>query len=154
MKTKKMREYISQLDNLLPVLIKHLQISDPNKLFGINITLRQYLALDILVGKGKCMITELSRSLGVALNTMTELVNRLVKKRFVEKSSDMKDRRIVWVSLTGEGLKIIQRINERKQEHISAILERVSQRDRQILIDILKIVSQVMRKVEMDSLKA
>lgn len=74
-----MREYILQLDNLLPALIKHFQIPDPHRLFGIKVILQQYLALDILTKKGKCMMTELSQALGVALSTMTELANRLVK---------------------------------------------------------------------------
>mgnify|MGYP000686894960 CR=1 FL=1 len=147
MKKKELREYISQLDNLLPVLVEHFQISDPRRLFGIKVTLQQYLTLDILSKKGKCMITELSQALGVALSTMTELANRLVKRQFVNKIKDFKDRRIVWVNLTDRGLKIIQEINKKKQRHILSILEKLTQRERQILIDILKRISQTVRKV-------
>ncbi|OPX29500.1 MAG: hypothetical protein B1H08_03710 [Candidatus Omnitrophica bacterium 4484_171] len=146
MKTKELQEYIFQLDNLLPVLIEHFQISDPHKLFGIKITLQQYLALNILIKKGRCMVSDLSKSLGVALSTMTELVNRLVKKQFVKKIKDLKDRRIVWINLTRRGLKIIQEINKKKQRHILSILEKLTQRERQILIDILKRISQTVRK--------
>ncbi len=153
MRKKELREYILQLDNLLPVLIKHFQIPDPHRLFGIKVTLQQYLALDILTKKGKCMMTELSQALGVALSTMTELANRLVKRRFVKKIKDSKDHRIVWVNLTRRGLRIIQEINKKKQRHISSILEKLTQHERQILIDILKRISQTVGEAEINSLR-
>jgi len=153
MRKKELREYILQLDNLLPVLIKHFQIPDPHRLFGIKVTLQQYLALDILTKKGKCMMTELSQALGVALSTMTELANRLVKRRFVKKIKDSKDHRIVWVNLTRRGLRIIQEINKKKQRHISSILEKLTQHERQILIDILKRISQTVGEAEINRLR-
>lgn len=149
MNIKELREYISQLDNLLPSLMKRLQVPDPHKLFGIRITPQQYLVLDVLVKKGKCMVTELSQSLDVALSTMTELVNRLVKKRFVKKSSDTKDRRIVWVNLTDKGSAIIRRIDSKKQEYISVMLEKLERHERQGLMDILNRVSSAVREIEM-----
>ncbi|MCD6093615.1 MAG: MarR family transcriptional regulator [Candidatus Omnitrophica bacterium] len=153
MRKRELREYILQLDNLLPVLIKHFHIPDPHRLFGIKVTLQQYLTLDILTKKGKCMMTELSQALGVALSTMTELANRLVKRRFVKKIKDSKDHRIVWVDLTRRGLRIIQEINKKKQRHISSILEKLTQHERQILIDILKRISQTVGEAEINSLR-
>ena len=154
MKRKELQEYVFQLDNLLPVLIEHFQISDPRKLFGIKITLQQYLTLDVLTKKGKCMITELSKILGVALSTMTELTGRLVKGRLVEKIRDKKDRRIVRVNLTIKGLEIIQKINMKKQRHIATVLERLTQRDRKALINILKVISNAMKEKEILGVKA
>ena len=153
MKARELREYISRLDNLLPVLIEHFQISDPHKLFGVKITFQQYLALNILIKKGRCMVSDLSKSLGVALSTMTELVNRLAKKQFVKKIKDYKDRRIVWINLTEKGVKIIQEINRKKQKHILSVLERLTKKERQLLIDILVKISQVARRIEIEGVR-
>ena len=144
---------ISYLDNLLPVLIKHFQIPDLHKLLGIKITFQQYLALNVLVKKGRCMVSDLSKNLGVALSTMTELVNRLVKKRFVKKIKDLKDHRIVWINLTEKGVRIIQEINRKKQKHILTVLERLTERERQLLIDILERISQVAKRIEAEGVK-
>jgi len=153
MKARELREYISRLDNLLPVLIEHFQISDPHRLFGVKITFQQYLALNILIKKGRYMVSDLSKSLGVALSTMTELVNRLVKKQFVKKIKDYKDRRIVWINLTEKGVKIIQEINRKKQKHILSVLERLTKKERQLLIDILVKISQVARRIEIEGVR-
>ena len=148
MKKQELHRYISQLDSLLPVLIKHFQISDPHKLYGIRITLQQYLALDAMAKKGKCTMTELSRTLGVALSTITELIGRLVKRHFVKKIRDVNDRRIVWVNLTDIGSRVLKKINTKKQEHIAIVLERLAQRDRKALINILKVISKAAKETE------
>ncbi len=153
MKREELERYILRLDNLFPVLIKHFQISDPHKLFGIKVTLQQYLTLNILIKKGRCMVSDLSRNLGVALSTMTELVNRLVKKQFIKKAKDLKDRRIVWIDLTKKGAKIIQEINRKKQEHILSILEKLTEKERKLLVDILERISQVAKKIEMKGIR-
>jgi len=142
-----------QLDDLVPVLVKHLQISDPHKLYGIKITLQQYLALDVLVKKEKCMITDLSKSLGIALSTVTELVDRLTKRRFVKRKKDINDRRIVWLDLTNKGLEIYKKINVEKQSRVAIILKKVTQGDRNALINILKIISRTVKKTEVQRIK-
>ncbi len=151
---KELKKYILQLDDLVPVLVKHLQISDPYKLYGIKITLQQYLALNTLVKKGKCMITGLSKSLGIALSTVTELVDRLTKRGFVKRTKDIKDRRIIWVSLTNKGLDIYKKVNAEKQKQVAVILEKLTKRDRDALVNILKVVSRVVEKTEVQPTKA
>ncbi|RKY29944.1 MAG: hypothetical protein DRP68_06695 [Candidatus Omnitrophota bacterium] len=152
-KRKELYGCISHLDNLLPVLIKHFQVPDLHKLVGIKITFQQYLALNILIKKGRCMISDLSKNLGVALSTMTELVNRLAKKQFVKKIKDYKDRRIVWINLTEKGVKIIQEINRKKQKHILSVLERLTEKERQLLINILRKISQVAKRIEVEGIR-
>jgi len=153
MRKKELYNYISHLDNLLPVLVKHFQIPDLHKLLGIKVTFQQYLALNILIKKGKCMVSDLSKNLGVALSTMTELVDRLAKKQFVEKIKDLRDRRIVWINLTEKGARIIQEINKKKQRYILNILEKLTEKERRLLIDILERVSQVAKRIEVEGMR-
>ena len=99
------------------------------------------------------MVSDLSKNLGVALSTMTELVNRLAKKQFVEKIKDLRDRRIVWINLTEKGAKIIQEINKKKQRYILNILEKLTEKERKLLIEILERVSQVAKRIEVEGMR-
>ena len=148
MRQEKLKRYILQLENLIPVLIKHFQISEPHKVYGIKITLRQYLALDALAKKGRCTITDLSKSLKIALSTATELVNRLTKSHFIERKKDLKDRRIVWLDLADTGLKILKKVNVRKQQQVALLLEKLSEHNRDTLINILEVVSRAGKRIE------
>ena len=148
MRQKELRRYVLQLDDLVPVLVKHFQISDPHKLYGIKITLQQYLALDTLAKKGKCKIGDLSKSLGIALSTVTELVDRLTKRRFVKRKKDTKDHRVVWIDLTKKGLEIYRKVNVRKQRQVAVVLEKLIKSDRDALVNILGVVSLAVRRAE------
>ena len=48
-------------------------------------------------------MTETANILGITIGTLTVAVDRLVKKKYVERQRDTKDRRIVRISLTRQG---------------------------------------------------
>lgn len=74
-------------------------------------------------GRPKTM-THVANILGIKVSTLTTAVNRLVKKGYVERMRDEKDRRIVKVRLTEEG---IEAVKEHDDFHESMIREAVSQ---------------------------
>ena len=154
MRQKELKRYILQLDDLVPVLVKHFQISNPHKLYGIKITLQQYLALDTIAKKGKCTVGDLGKSLGIALSSVTELIDRLTKKHFVKRKKEVKDRRVVWINLTDAGLEIYKKINVKKQNQVAIVLKKLTKRDQDALINILKVVSQVVERTEIQRGKA
>ena len=115
MKRKEIRKYVSRMDDVLPALVKNFQVPQLPKLYGTEITLPQYFALATITRKGKCMVGELSKLLGLNVNTVSELVGRLVKKHFVKKERDEKDRRRVHVYLTELGKRIIAKLTIAKR---------------------------------------
>lgn len=48
-------------------------------------------------------MTETANLLGITVGTLTVAIDRLVKKKYVERQRDTKDRRIVRISLTRQG---------------------------------------------------
>jgi len=136
MKGKEIKKYVSRMDDVLPALVKNFQVPQLPKLYGTEITLPQYFALATITRKGKCMVGELSKLLGVNVNTVSELVGRLVKKHFVKKERDEKDRRRVHVHLTQLGKRIIRKVDHCKKRHITEILRNLTEDDCRVLIQI------------------
>ncbi len=136
MRGKEIKKYVSRMDDVLPTLVKNFQVPQLPKLYGTEITLPQYFALATITRKGKCMVGELSKLLGVSVNTVSELVGRLVKKHFVEKERDEKDRRRVHVHLTQLGKRIIRKVDHCKKRHITEILRNLTEDDCRVLIQI------------------
>jgi len=56
-----------------------------------------------LDGSEGLMVSEISNLLKIARPTVTQLVNSLQKKGFLEKHADEKDKRVVRISLSGKG---------------------------------------------------
>jgi len=137
-KGKEIENYVSRMDDVLPVLVKNFQVPKLHKLRGIKITLPQYLALTTITRKGKCMVGELSKLLGVSVNTVSELVSRLVQKHFVKKERDERDRRKVNVHLTHLGKRIIRKVDNCRKRHVMGILRNLTEDDCRILIQIME----------------
>ena len=138
MRGKEIKKYASRMDDVLPVLVKNFQVPQLPQLYGIKITLQQYFALATITRRGKCMVGELSKLLGVNVNTVSELVGRLVKKHFVKKQRDEKDRRRVHVYLTQLGKRIIRELDYCKKRHIMGILRNLTEDDCRVLIQIME----------------
>ena len=138
MRRKEIRKYVSRMDDVLPALVKNFQVPQLPRIYGTEITLPQYFALATITRKGKCMVGELSKLLGLNVNTVSELVGRLVKKHFVKKERDEKDRRRVHVYLTQLGKRIIRKVEHCKKRHITGILRNLTEDDCRILIQIME----------------
>jgi len=147
MTQKDLKEFINKMQEFHPIAVKHFQIGDPNKFFGFNITLQQYLALDILVSRNKCKMTDLSKDLGIKLSTATGLVDRLIKRHFAKRERDTEDRRLVWIYPTQTGIKIDKKIKEIKENHVSKILRKITQNDRDNLIRIIEKITKVVKEL-------
>jgi len=138
MRRKEIRKYVSKMDDVLPTLVKNFQVPQLPKLYGTEITLPQYFALATITRRGKCMVGELSKLLGLNVNTVSELVGRLVKKHFVKKERDDKDRRRVHIYLTQLGKRIIREVDHYKKRHISGILRNLTEDDCRVLLQIME----------------
>jgi DNA-binding MarR family transcriptional regulator len=135
---KEIEKYASKMDDVLPALVKNFQVPHLPRLYGIRITLPQYFALVTITRRGKCMVGELSRLLGVSVNTVSELVSRLVEKHFVKKERDEMDRRRVHVYLTELGKRIIRKVDNCRKRHVMGILRNLSEDDCRILIQLME----------------
>ncbi len=66
-----------------------------------EVTMAQMYILGRVFENGRMKMGDLARSEGVKLPTMTSMVNKLVKNGLLIRESDEKDRRTVWISVSG-----------------------------------------------------
>ena len=146
--TSQAKEYIIILDKFIPSLIRHFQIGNPKEIQGINITLQQYITLRAITKKGKCTTTELSSLLGVTAGTMSGMLNRLAKSRYIKRERDRHDRRIIYIRPTPEANRIIKKIISKQAKHSREILEKLCNRDRHDLMRIMNNLFRVIKSLE------
>ncbi len=65
----------------------------------------------------------ISRKLGVAQPTITPVMNRLEDMGYIQRSIDLKDRRIVLVKLTDKGCKAYKKVMAEEQEKMLGLVE-------------------------------
>ena len=78
----------------------------------VDLTLPQYSLLSQLRLLGTVSMTEISSRLGITKPAVTNLVDRLERKKFLKRLPDTRDRRVIQLELLPKGRKIIASIQE------------------------------------------
>jgi DNA-binding MarR family transcriptional regulator len=84
--------------------------------------------------------TELAWGLDRSSNSVSMLVDRMVKAGLVKRARDRKDRRVVWVSMTAKGENAIEPAIPEGWKLIQKVLTPLSPEDRRTLVDMLETV--------------
>jgi DNA-binding MarR family transcriptional regulator len=84
--------------------------------------------------------TELALAMERSSNSVSMLVDRMVKAGLVKRTRDRKDRRVVWVSMTSKGENAVEPAIPEGWKLIQKVLSPLSSADRRALADMLETV--------------
>jgi DNA-binding MarR family transcriptional regulator len=97
----------------------------------------QLSLLDILVEHGRCTMQDLAIHLGVTPPTATAMVKRLLAQRYVERTHDEADWRMVWVTPTETGRQAVSVFQRARLASLKSRLEHLSDEERASIITAL-----------------
>jgi DNA-binding MarR family transcriptional regulator len=92
----------------------------------VEVTLPQYRALVVLASRGPQRVVDISAELGVDPSTGTRLCDRLVRKGLVRRQRSTSDRRVVRVTLTPAGRKLVDQVTLRRRGELSRVVTAMS----------------------------
>lgn len=95
-----------------------------------KITPPQFDALQCLINNGGLTISDLSLKLFQAPSTITDLVDRMENSELVERTRDIKDRRVVRVSVLQKGYDIIDKVLDERCKFVNEALKSINSDDR------------------------
>jgi DNA-binding MarR family transcriptional regulator len=101
--------------------------------YAVNITTLHFEIMMLLEDEGVLHLAEIGEKLFIAKAHMTQLVNKLVELKLVERTLDSSDRRIINISLTAQGRCVL---NQHKDNIMTSILESISSLTNQELQDL------------------
>ena len=89
----------------------------------------KFRLLHILESEGSQSMTELCNQMFITKPYMTRLVDTLVSEGLVERHPDGKDRRVINISMTGEGMEYLQTMLKELRDHMKSFLSGFSSPD-------------------------
>jgi len=92
--------------------------------------------------------SEISRAIHLPLPNITAIINRLEKKRIVEKKRDAKDGRIIRVSLTQKGRSVRLAFMKKRRVEIESILEKLNEDEQKELLKCLERATEIFQKIK------
>jgi len=96
---------------------------------------------DILVAllkAEKLTMKELAEKIDKDKSTVTALVDKLIKQGYVEKTRDIEDNRVVFVTLTENGKALKPMFDKISKDLLSIVYKDIPQDEREVLINTLK----------------
>jgi MarR family 2-MHQ and catechol resistance regulon transcriptional repressor len=105
-----------------------------------GLTTEQFGVLTSIKSRGPLRPTDLARIMERTPNSMSMLIDRMVKAGLVRRTRDRKDRRVVTVSMTSKGETAVEPAIPVGWEFIHQILSPLSRDDQRALADMLETV--------------
>ena len=113
----------------------------------LGMTIPQLRTLVLLERMGPMRMGSISTHLGRALSATTTVVDRLVEKGFVGRSSDPDDRRVVLCDLTELGRNTIDRFWRIGTDNLERILEVLGPEDMETVVRGLELIQQAEHEI-------
>ena len=133
---------------LMGRFIRKIILLDRNEKSCHGVTLSQHYAIDALYRKKVLTMNELSREMGLAISTLTRIVDVLVRDGFVSRSHSKQDRRKVCIELTEQGKTLAESLNSHTELFWRRILETIPAEKKPHIIDDLKILLKALDRAE------
>ena len=103
-----------------------------------NLCPSDFQILEILLHKGALPVNTIGRKIMLTSGSISTAVDRLEKRKLVRRDSSVDDARVIYVSLTGAGHALIQRIFSRHAQEMEEVFGPLSDEERVLLEGLLK----------------
>ena len=117
------------VDNMVRAYNLVSQGINPAFLAKMSLTTAQMKVLLLYQDRGKLSMGELSALYSVSVSTMTSMVDRLSLNGMLKREPDSSDRRIVLVSLTAKGKKVLTRLVNARREVLESFLYTLDEKE-------------------------
>jgi DNA-binding MarR family transcriptional regulator len=146
---EKIDAFSREMVEVLPLMFREFSKREDNVLTRGKITFPQMVAVDYVSRKTRVKMNELAKVLSIKMSSATVLVDRLVREKILSRARDEADRRLVWVSATPKGRKLVGEVLTQKRESIKQIFGVLSEEERrQYLVIIRKVRQHILSDLE------
>ncbi|MFO0970677.1 MAG: MarR family transcriptional regulator [Gemmataceae bacterium] len=127
---------LQELRTLVEDMLQQFRLLDAATVNGphVDLSLQELRVVEFLGDQGPRIMRELAQFLLLAVNSVTAIVDNLVKKKIVRRQRSEEDRRIVRVELTTTGLQIYRAAVREKNELLRHMLTSLTNEEREIFM--------------------
>jgi DNA-binding MarR family transcriptional regulator len=134
----RLSDKLNLLDQCIHELVKRFYLRLSSDGFAAELSSSELFACNVLGRKARCAMSQLAQECGLALSSMTGVVDRLVVKGCVKRTrDDGEDRRKVFVELDRKGERIYQELLESEMEMIITMMDSLGPEEQDILLQAL-----------------
>jgi len=133
------RELMCAMDGMFLRMLKQTSVQEMSRM---NTSPHESRALGTLLRQGPLLMSELAKTMEIPLSSATNLVNRLVEKGHVARERSDDDRRIVRVTVSASGRRLMAKLDQFRLEASRHALTRLDTTEQRTLIALLRKTSE------------
>lgn len=121
-------QLLAEIRDIEPAMFRAMGPANTRDWIAVELTMSQLKVAFLLYcatlphGTDGLRVSEVARSLGVTLPTVTSVMDKLVERRLIRRDEDPTDRRQHVCRLTPDGLQLIERLVAGKRSYTSKLL--------------------------------
>jgi DNA-binding MarR family transcriptional regulator len=115
-----------------------------------DITAPQLICLLAITENGTITVSKIAEKVHLSASTVVGILNRLEQKGLIVRSRDTKDRRVVFVSASDEGMKLVRNAPTPLQDNLSDALMNLAEDEQASITDSLKRLVSMMEIEEIE----
>lgn len=112
------------------------RVEEDIKSMGLNPT--EFAVLELIYSKGEQPIQKIGEKVLIASSSITYVVDKLEKKKFLTRKPCPKDRRVTYATITEEGTKFMDEVFPNHRTAIHEICSGLASNEKEVLIQLLK----------------
>ncbi len=116
-----------------------------------DLTMPQFALLNILASSDEIPMTELSDKLHITKPAVTNLVDRLEKKKYIQRIAHEDDRRVHRIKIESKGEKIVRCMQSSILQYLLKALEEFQPKERQTIIRFYEQLSKTLDEFLVES---
>jgi DNA-binding MarR family transcriptional regulator len=137
----------ADLQEIVQDIVKQFQLVNAAAANGPHLELKvqELHVVELLGDEGPHIMRELAQYLGVAVNSMTSIVDNLESKGLVRRQRSDEDRRVIRVELTDSGREIYQSLVEVKLRLFRSMLGALTSDEQEIFLVLFRKIARAGR---------
>lgn len=136
---------IDEVGEMIQKLVRVFQLFERDQIKIYGFTTSQCYTLLELNKFGSLSMNEISEKMNLNSSTMTRILDKLVRDKYIMRSRDEADRRIVVVKLTEKGSEAAVKLNNSVKEYYKKIIDNIPEGE---VKNILKSVNTLQKAFE------
>ena len=129
-------------------LVHRIMIMDRSEKLCYGVTLSQAYTIGALQKNSMLTMNELSQELGLAMSTLTRIIDVLVKNEIVMRQQSTQDRRKVCVELTDKGKDLAEKLKVCGEKFWQKIIDEIPREKMDEIANNLQILLNALEKAE------
>lgn len=132
---------VDEVGDMVKHMVRHFQLIERDQIKPLGFTTSQCYSLMELLEHGNMTMQELSERMNLNSSTMTRVVDKLVRDKYILRSRSENDRRIVIVSLSDKGIESARMVQKAIKSYYEDVTRNLP-KDR--ILEVLEAVSLLM----------